>query len=236
MSNNGVHVFTSESVTEGTPTRSRPDFRRDPRRRDGRGPERPGRLRDPGHHGLAFIAGEITTETYVDFPSWCGRPSARSGTPAPSSGSTTRPARSSRRSTRSPPTSPWGRPRRGRRPGADVRVRLRRDAGADADPDPLRPQALHAPDRARRTGSWSGCARTASRSHHRVRQRPRPAVAAVVVSCQHADTVSIRELREEVREKIIDRVLPPAMMDDDTVVYINPPVASSSAGRRGTPA
>ena len=49
-------------------------------------------------------------------------------------------------------------------------------------------------------------------------------VEAIVVSCQHADTVSIRELREEVREKVIHRVLPAAMLDDETVIYINPTV------------
>jgi S-adenosylmethionine synthetase len=47
-------------------------------------------------------------------------------------------------------------------------------------------------------------------------------VEAVVVSCQHSDSVSIRELRNEVREKVIAPILPSAMIDDDTKVFINP--------------
>ena len=47
-------------------------------------------------------------------------------------------------------------------------------------------------------------------------------IEAVVISCQHSDSVSIRELRMEVREKVIAPVLPSAMMDDDTKVLINP--------------
>ncbi len=47
-------------------------------------------------------------------------------------------------------------------------------------------------------------------------------VEAVVVSCQHSDSVPIRELRMEVREKIIAPIVPSAMVDDDTKIFINP--------------
>ncbi len=47
-------------------------------------------------------------------------------------------------------------------------------------------------------------------------------VEAVVISCQHADTVTIRDLREEIRERVIRAVIPAHLMDDDTKVFINP--------------
>ena len=47
-------------------------------------------------------------------------------------------------------------------------------------------------------------------------------IEAVVVSCQHSDTVPIRELREEVKEKIILEVIPPSFLDDQTKFFINP--------------
>ncbi len=47
-------------------------------------------------------------------------------------------------------------------------------------------------------------------------------IEAVVVSCQHSDSVPIRELRDEVREKVIAPILPSAMIDDNTKVFINP--------------
>ncbi len=47
-------------------------------------------------------------------------------------------------------------------------------------------------------------------------------VEAVVISCQHADTVTIRDLREEIRERVIRAVIPARLMDDDTKVFINP--------------
>jgi S-adenosylmethionine synthetase len=47
-------------------------------------------------------------------------------------------------------------------------------------------------------------------------------IEAVVVSCQHADTVTTRELREEIKARIIDVVIPRDLMDDDTKIYINP--------------
>jgi S-adenosylmethionine synthetase len=47
-------------------------------------------------------------------------------------------------------------------------------------------------------------------------------IEAVVVSCQHSDAVSVRELREDVREKVILKVIPRSMIDDDTKFFINP--------------
>jgi S-adenosylmethionine synthetase len=47
-------------------------------------------------------------------------------------------------------------------------------------------------------------------------------VEAVVVSCQHADSVDNEELRSVIRRRIIEPAMPPGMMDQDTKVYINP--------------
>ncbi|MBL8176704.1 MAG: methionine adenosyltransferase [Bryobacterales bacterium] len=47
-------------------------------------------------------------------------------------------------------------------------------------------------------------------------------IDAVVISTQHHDTVSTEELREVVRKKIIDPVLPADMVDANTKYHINP--------------
>jgi S-adenosylmethionine synthetase len=47
-------------------------------------------------------------------------------------------------------------------------------------------------------------------------------IEAIVVSCQHADTVSTEEIREVVRQKIIMPTMPEEMIDDRTKIYINP--------------
>jgi S-adenosylmethionine synthetase len=45
---------------------------------------------------------------------------------------------------------------------------------------------------------------------------------AVVVSCQHADSVAIEELRDEIRERVIRAVIPESMLDEHTKIFINP--------------
>src|SRR5262245_38050149 len=102
MLQTGRHFFTSESVTEGHPDKiadQSSDAVLDAALRD----DPTGRVASETlvTTGLAFIAGEISTKTYVDLRRSSGRRSRRSATPARSSGSTTRPAPSSRRSTRS---------------------------------------------------------------------------------------------------------------------------------------
>src|SRR5512147_2702850 len=47
-------------------------------------------------------------------------------------------------------------------------------------------------------------------------------VDAVVVSTQHAETVPTLELREAIREEVVKRVLPAALLDDRTKYHINP--------------
>jgi S-adenosylmethionine synthetase len=47
-------------------------------------------------------------------------------------------------------------------------------------------------------------------------------IDAVVISTQHSDDVSTEELREKVRQFIIDPIVPQAMVDADTKYHINP--------------
>jgi len=47
-------------------------------------------------------------------------------------------------------------------------------------------------------------------------------ITAVVVSSQHSDKVSIEQLRAEIREHVINPVLPPEMVDSETRYHINP--------------
>jgi len=47
-------------------------------------------------------------------------------------------------------------------------------------------------------------------------------VDKVVVSTQHAEDVSLEEIRAEIIEKIIKPVIPAQLLDDETVYYVNP--------------
>ena len=152
------YLFTSESVTEGHPDKVADQISDgvldacltdDPRSRVA--------CETLVNTGLVVVSGEISTETYVDIQESCARPSARSATSTPTSASAPTPAPSSTRSTSSRPTSPRAsttptrrappqrrrraRRRRRRRPGDDVRLRLQRDARADAAADLARAPA-----------------------------------------------------------------------------------------------
>ena len=51
----------------------------------------------------------------------------------------------------------------------------------------------------------------------------RPArIEAVVVSSQHNESVSLEQIRRDIKEQVIERVIPPELMDKDTKIYINP--------------
>ena len=47
-------------------------------------------------------------------------------------------------------------------------------------------------------------------------------VTAVVVSSQHSADVSLETLRNDIVEKVIKTTVPAELMDDDTVIYVNP--------------
>ena len=47
-------------------------------------------------------------------------------------------------------------------------------------------------------------------------------VEAIVVSTQHAETVTQKQLHEGIREEVINKVVNPSLIDNDTKIYINP--------------
>ena len=47
-------------------------------------------------------------------------------------------------------------------------------------------------------------------------------IDAVVISSQHSDDVSWDQIKEDIREKVIDPILPAELLDDNTKYYINP--------------
>jgi S-adenosylmethionine synthetase len=58
-------------------------------------------------------------------------------------------------------------------------------------------------------------------------------IDAVVVSTQHDDDVTTETLRAEVKNHVIDGVIPKNLVDSATKYHINPPAASSSADPTG---
>ena len=58
-------------------------------------------------------------------------------------------------------------------------------------------------------------------------------IAAVVVSAQHSPDVDIEVLRKDVREKVIDAVIPADMVDTETKYYINPTGRFVTGGPHG---
>jgi len=225
MAANGVHVFTSESVTEGHPDKIADQISDaildavmagDPNGRVA--------CETLVTTGLAFIAGEITTETYVDFPSLVRETIRQIGyTRAKFGFDYETCAVISSIDPQSPDIA------MGVDPGGAGDQGLMFGFACDETPELMPTPILFAHKlcmrltEARRTGEleWlrpDGKSQVSIEYDNGQARR----VAAVVVSSQHADTVSIRELREEIREKVINRVLPVGMLDDDTAVYINP--------------
>ncbi len=47
-------------------------------------------------------------------------------------------------------------------------------------------------------------------------------VTTVVISSQHLDTVSLKQLSEDIVENVIKTTIPSELMDDETVFYVNP--------------
>jgi S-adenosylmethionine synthetase len=58
-------------------------------------------------------------------------------------------------------------------------------------------------------------------------------VSAIVVSTQHSPAVSNRDLRDGIIEKIIRPIVPSELIDDDTVFHINPTGRSVVGGPQG---
>ena len=47
-------------------------------------------------------------------------------------------------------------------------------------------------------------------------------ITNVVISTQHLASVDIEDLRKDVKREVIDKIIPPEYVDDETVYYINP--------------
>jgi len=47
-------------------------------------------------------------------------------------------------------------------------------------------------------------------------------VHTVVISCQHDETVTLEQLRKDLKEKVVDAVIPAKYMDKRTVLHLNP--------------
>ena len=47
-------------------------------------------------------------------------------------------------------------------------------------------------------------------------------VDTIVISTQHSDSVSLDTIRRDLKTYVIDEIIDPAMMDEDTKIYINP--------------
>jgi S-adenosylmethionine synthetase len=47
-------------------------------------------------------------------------------------------------------------------------------------------------------------------------------IEAIVISCQHSESVKIDEIRSQVKKNVIDAVAPENLIDSNTKIYINP--------------
>ena len=58
-------------------------------------------------------------------------------------------------------------------------------------------------------------------------------IDAVVVSSQHGDEVSTEQLRRDIEEHVIRKIVPPALLDDQTKIYVNPTGRFVTGGPHG---
>ena len=225
MAPNGRHVFTSESVTEGHPDKIA-DQISDAVLDAVLAEDTNGRVACETlvTTGLAFIAGEITTETYVDFPAIVRETIREIGyTRAKFGFDYETCAVISSIDPQSPDIA------QGVNPGGagdqGLMFGYATDETAELMPMPLM-MAHHLTRRlsqARRNGEieWLRPDGKSQVSIEYEGSSPKR-IEAVVISCQHSETVSTDDLRDVVREQIINATLPGNMIDDGTKIHINP--------------
>lgn len=225
MAPSGTHVFTSESVTEGHPDKIA-DQISDSILDAVLSEDKNGRVACETlvTTGLAFIAGEITTETYVDFPAIVRETIREIGyTRAKFGFDYETCAVVSSIDPQSPDIA------QGVNPGGAGDQGLMFGYATDETPE-LMPMPLvmaHQLTRrlstARRSGQldWLRPDGKSQVSIEYVGDRPKR-IEAVVVSCQHSENIAVETLREEVRNDVIMRTLPNELFDDDTKIHINP--------------
>lgn len=225
MAPSGKHVFTSESVTEGHPDKIA-DQISDSILDAVLSKDKNGRVACETlvTTGLAFIAGEITTETYVDFPAIVRETIREIGyTRAKFGFDYETCAVVSSIDPQSPDIA------QGVNPGGAGDQGLMFGYATDETPE-LMPMPLvmaHQLTRrlstARRNGQldWLRPDGKSQVSIEYEGNRPRR-IEAVVVSCQHSEDIAVETLREEVRKDVIMQTLPNELFDDDTKIHINP--------------
>jgi S-adenosylmethionine synthetase len=225
MAPKGRHVFTSESVTEGHPDKIA-DQISDAILDAVLTEDANGRVACETlvTTGLAFIAGEITTETYVDFPAIVrdtireiGYTRAKFGFDYETC------AVISSIDPQSPDIA------QGVNPGGAGDQGLMFGYATDETPE-LMPTPLslahHLTKRlsvARRNGELEWL-RPDGKSQVSVEydgDHPRR-IEAVVVACQHAEEISIEDVRAQVLERIIKNALPEDLFDGTAKIHINP--------------
>jgi S-adenosylmethionine synthetase len=225
MAPNGRHVFTSESVTEGHPDKIADQISDaildavladDP---DGRVA-----CETLVTTGLAFIAGEISTETYVDFPRLVRETIRDIGYTRAKYGFDYETCAVISSIDPQSPDIAQGVDTGG---AGDQGLMFGYASHETAELMPMPVMLAHKLTmrlaQARR-GDEIEWLRPDGKSQVSVEYEgtePRR-IEAVVVSCQHADSVKTIDLREEVRHKIIRPVMPEGMIDDDTKIFINP--------------
>jgi S-adenosylmethionine synthetase len=225
MAPNGTHVFTSESVTDGHPDKIA-DQISDSILDAVLSEDRNGRVACETlvTTGLAFIAGEITTSCYVDFPAIVRETIKEIGyTRAKFGFDYETCAVISSIDPQSPDIA------LGVNPGGAGDQGLMFGYATDETPE-LMPMPLvmaHNLTRRLKTARRAGgleWLRPDGKSQVSVEydgDRPRR-IEAVVVSCQHSEKIEIDDLREQVRAQVIMRALPNELIDSETKIHINP--------------
>ena len=225
MAPNGSHVFTSESVTEGHPDKIA-DQISDSILDAVLSEDQQGRVACETlvTTGLAFIAGEITTTTYVDFPAIVRETIREIGyTRAKFGFDYETCAVISSIDPQSPDIA------QGVNPGGAGDQGLMFGYATDETPE-LMPMPLimaHQLTRrlstARRSGemAWLRPDGKSQVSIEYAGDRPQR-IEAVVVSCQHSEDIEIDDLRNQVNDDVIMKTLPNDLFDDDTKIHINP--------------
>ena len=225
MAPSGKHVFTSESVTEGHPDKIA-DQISDAVLDAVLSEDIEGRVacETMVTTGLAFIAGEITTKTYVEFPSIVRETIKEIGyTRAKFGFDYETCAVISSIDPQSPDIA------QGVNPGGagdqGLMFGYATNETTELMPMPLvmAHQLTMRLSQARRNGEveWLRPDGKAQVSIEYDGDEPKR-IEAVVVSCQHSEEVETETLREEVRAQIIDKVLPGHLIDAGTKFHINP--------------
>ena len=236
MAKNGKHLFTSESVTEGHPDKIADQI--SDAVLDALLAE------DPGSRvacetlvttGLAFIAGEITTKAYADLPGivretikGVGYTRAKYGFDYETC------AVISAIHEQSPDIAQGVDPGGAGDQGLMFGYACRETEELMPLPIMLAHKLTRRLSEVRRDGSLDYL-RPDGKSQVTVEYNgEKPVrVEAVIISAQHSSMVTNETLREDIREKVIEAVIPAELLDEETKFYINPTGRFVTGGPQG---